>query len=295
MSIGQAFRSGTGSAFMHETLKGLGREGQYTEIMGKVHSAGFAVPIFLAVLAPFLIQFGYQAPFILSLIVDLIGLLAAISLVKPAVSQEQVDEINTKNFKQVVQEGYRLGYFRYAFFGALLIALIMGISLYRAPYQEFLNIPVIWFGVLFGLGRVGASVILYFNGRIKKHFKDAASFYRFEIILYSFIILGLALTVNPWVVGTFYIILNAFTWGLNGIHNGFVIEVISDSKFKATLLSVGGQMGTLFSGTSAVVAGFLVEETTYQITFFSIGIFLILTLVPQYLFIKKHVKETSEI
>lgn len=53
MSIGQAFRSGTFSAFMHETLRGLGKEDQYTEIMGKVRSAGFGVPIIFAVLAPF--------------------------------------------------------------------------------------------------------------------------------------------------------------------------------------------------------------------------------------------------
>ncbi|MCA9359042.1 MFS transporter [Candidatus Kaiserbacteria bacterium] len=290
MSIGQAFRSGTFSAFMHETLRGLGKEDQYTEIMGKVRSAGFGVPIAFAVLAPFLISISYQAPFILSLVLDFVGIVAAVTLVKPTVTPEHVDEVNTKNFKQVVQEGYKLGYFKYAVFNSVLIAVLMGISIYRAPYQEFLNIPVIWFGVLFGLGRLGVTIILYFSGRIKKSFKNITSFYRFQIILFTTIILGLVSTTNPWMVGFFFIIMNAFTWGLSGIHNGFVMEVIGSSKFKATLLSIEEQAKTLLAGLSALLIGFWVEETSYQIAFFLIGILLILVLAPQYIYIKRSLR-----
>lgn len=225
--------------------------------------------------------------------IDFVGIVAAITLVKPAVTPEHADEVNTKNFKQVVQEGYKLGYFKYAIFGSVLLAVLMGISVYRAPYQEFLNIPVIWFGVLFGLGRLGVTFILYFNGRIKKYFKDITFFYRFQIVLYATIILGLASTTNPWVVGTFFIIMNAFTWGLSGVHSGFVMEIIRGSKFKATLLSIEEQIKTMLAGLAALLIGFWVEETSYQIAFFSIGILLILVLVPQYIFIKRSLLKSS--
>jgi len=56
MSAGIAFHSGTGSAFMHETLRGLKREHEYTQVMGKLSAIGFGVPIILTVLVPFFVR-----------------------------------------------------------------------------------------------------------------------------------------------------------------------------------------------------------------------------------------------
>jgi len=53
LSISHSFLSGTGTAFMHETLRGLNREKEYSKVMGKVSAIGFAVPIPLMVLTPF--------------------------------------------------------------------------------------------------------------------------------------------------------------------------------------------------------------------------------------------------
>src|SRR3989344_3349293 len=61
MSMAHAFHSGTGSAFMHETLRGLKREKEYAKVMGKISSIGFAIPIVFMVLTPFLVSISFKA------------------------------------------------------------------------------------------------------------------------------------------------------------------------------------------------------------------------------------------
>lgn len=68
---------------MHETLRTLGREHEYTKVMGKISSLGFAIPIVLMVTVPFLVSISYKLPFIISVITDTIGLIAALALKVP--------------------------------------------------------------------------------------------------------------------------------------------------------------------------------------------------------------------
>jgi MFS family permease len=290
LSISWAFMSGTAIAFLHETLRGLGRDNEFTKISGKASSMGFAVPIALTVLAPFLIEINLKAPFVLSLLLDTIGLLVVISLAKPHVEQSHIDEVGITNFKDVIKAGYKLGFFKYAFFVAIVAAVLTVVSLYRGPYQLVLDIPIIWFGVLFGAGRALASIILFWSGHLKDQFKDASSFFAFEIFLYSSLLLILAATKEPWVVASAFIAINAFQWGFGQITLGYMIEVIKDSKFKATLLSAQSQIKTVAVATLSLAFGMQIEATSYQIAYIVILFVFIAVTVPLYIYIKSKSK-----
>ncbi|MCA9360829.1 MFS transporter [Candidatus Nomurabacteria bacterium] len=288
-SIGLAFLSGTGTAFLHETLRALGKENEFTKISGKASSIGFAVPIVLTVLIPFLIEFSFKAPFVISLILDIIGLIVTLSLIKPKVTQEHIDEIGITNFKAVIKEGYRLGFFKYALFVALISAIVLCASYYRAPYQLILGIPVIWFGVLFGIGRAFASLLLFWSDGIKKYFNTTVSFFAFEIFLYFTLFLMLGATKSPILVALVYIVINAFQWGLGQINLGFMVDVIKDSKFKATLLSTQSQINNISFALMAAVMGYYIDLTSYQLAYLGLAVFLLITSLPIYFYIiKKH-------
>lgn len=285
LSLGLAFLSGTLGAFMHETLRGLGREDGYTKLMGKMSSIGFAVPIIFIVLVPFLISIDFRAPFIAGTVFDIIGLVVATSLVAPRVPQESVDEIRATNFVQVLKEGYGLGYFKYAIFGGILSGIIFGFGGFRAPYQVLLDIPVVYYGVLFGLGRVIASTMLAFSGRIKKYF-TYSSLLRFKLIFFALLFLILALVDEPWVVVTIFIIGIGFHWGISQVTGGFSMEILANSKFKATLSSVKSQIGNLFGAVWGFGLGYIIEKTSYQEGFMYLLISTLITLGPMYLFIR---------
>ena len=289
LSFGQSFMSGTGAAFMHETLRGLGRENDYTRVMGKVSSIGFAVPIVLTVLIPFLIGISFKAPFIVALVSDIIGLIFATALVKPKVSQEQVDEIGVTNFKQVIQAGYKLGFFKYALFMSVIAGLLFSVGIFRAPYQLVLGVPVIYFGVLFGIGRALASLLLAYSGKIKDFFSDILSLYKFQIILYGGLITLMGLTENVLAILIIFIILNGFQWGFRQVNLGFMLEIINDSKFKATLLSTQQQINLIIQGVTSALLGIIITQTSYSFAFLCLGISLLVLSTPIYLFIKsKH-------
>ncbi|MCA9356577.1 MFS transporter [Candidatus Nomurabacteria bacterium] len=137
LSISQAFNSGTASAFLHETLRALNQEDNYTNVMGKARSIGFAVPIALMVLVPFFVSISYKAPFVLALVIDIIGFFAVASLVVPPVTQEHIDEVGVTNFKQVMLEGYRFNYLGIAIFTGIVSGVLFSTGIYRAVYQVF--------------------------------------------------------------------------------------------------------------------------------------------------------------
>ncbi|MCB9810337.1 MFS transporter [Candidatus Nomurabacteria bacterium] len=288
MCASWAFKSGTGSAFMHETLRALNIEHEYSRIMGKVSAIGFSVPIILTVLVPFLVSISYKVPFLIALIMDVIGLFVVFSLVVPPVTPEHVKEVGITNFKQVMKEAYRLNFFSVVLLSAFIGATATSFSMFRAPYQEFVGISVIWFGVLFGLGRGLASLMLAYSGRIK-NVLTLPSFYLWQIFLFGVLYL-IAWSIDSWlVVAVVFVLANAIQWGFSKIDEGYQLQIISGSKFKATLLSVYSQLKSLISGAISFVLGTLILHFSYQKSFLILGIFFIIVSFSMYWYIiKKH-------
>ncbi len=285
LSASQAFLSGTGSAFMHETLRGLGREKEYATIMGKVSSVGFAAPIVFMVLVPFLVGISYKIPFAISLVFDAIGLLVALTLTKPPVTPEETKEIGTKNFKQVLEEGYRLHFLSFALFSGIVSGILFSTGVFRGAYQVVLEVPVIWFGVFFGIGRALASLLLAFSGKIKARLSIYA-FMKLQLGLYTSLFLIVSFTDNVTIVVTVFILFNAFQWGLSKVDDSNLLDIIRDSRFKATLLSVKSQFNALAATFTGLALGYLIEITSYRTGYLGIAISFIVLLLPLYLFIR---------
>lgn len=285
LSISQAFSSGTGSAFMHETFRGLGREGDYTRVMGKISAIGFAVPIFLTVLIPFFVSISYQIPFLVSLVFDLIGLCVTFALVRPPVTPEETAEIGITNFRQVMQESWRLSFFRYAIFTGALMGTVLAVSIFRAPYQVLLGVPVIWFGLLFGSGRVVVTLMHMYSGAIKTWTRSIQNLYLLQLSVFLVMFFILWVSSNVWVIVTVFILLNGLQLGMLRVQEGYFFDVIGKSRFKATLLSVVSQVQLGVSGVVAFGLGYVIEKTSYQTGFLSVIIGVILFFVPLYLYI----------
>ncbi len=171
LSIGVAFHSGTGSAFLHETLSGLKRAKDYARVSGKLSSIGFAVPIVLSTTIPFLVSIDYSLPFLIALVLDTAGVIVAMSLVTPKASQHEIEEIRKTNFWQVMKSGREMKVFSFLIFSGVLAAFLMSAGRFRAPYQVFLEVPVIWYGVFHGTGRILRLFCSRILGRFESGFR----------------------------------------------------------------------------------------------------------------------------
>ncbi|MDD9868123.1 MAG: MFS transporter [Candidatus Campbellbacteria bacterium] len=288
MSIGYAFFGGTGNAFMYETLQALKRENEYAKIMGKISSIGLMVPIIFIVLTPFLVSISFKAPFVVALVFNVIGIIAAALLVSPSVPQEKIKEIQVTKFKQVVKEGCRLNFFVFALFSGIIAGVVFGIEGFRAPYQVFLEVPVIWYGVLFGLGRMFASLLTAYSGKIRERV-SLFGFYRFQLIFYTLLILTLGFISSWQVAVATFIVIDAVRWGLNRVDNSYLIDIIKTSKFKSTLLSIQAQIIQIIAAIASFGIGFTIERLSYQYGFIYLGLIFIVILLPLYLYIvSKH-------
>lgn len=283
MSIGFAFASGVGSAFMHETMRALGRESEYNTVMGKVSSVGFFVPAVLAAIVPFSVSISYKIPFLFALVLDLVGIIVTFSLVRPPVS-EPAAEVGASSFLEVMRQGLALNFFHTAIFFAAIHAFLAAADGFRGPYQLLLGVSVVWFGIFFGAGRVLASILLAYSGRIHAWLGDIRSYERIQIIVYGGLLLILGFVSTPWVVVAVFIIDNGLKWGLSQVNTGFLLDIIRESRFKATLLSASSQLNNLFSMVTAVAFGIGIERLGYQPSYLALATAFFVIMIPLHLY-----------
>lgn len=275
-----AFTRGVGSAFMHETLRGLDKDSEYTHIMGRVSSIGFAVPAVIAILVPLTVIYGERMPFVIALCLDSIALIVSLCLVHPHVKEEHVDVFEKLTLNKMWKEGIKLDFFRLMLISPIITGAMIGFTHYRAAYQSLLEIPVEYYGIFFGIGRLLAATISAYNGKLKTYF-TLKSFYLFQILTFSGLFAILAMTSNPAIVVTTFIVMNVLLWGLNQIPNGFMLEIIGKSRYKATLLSVRSQVDYVATFVTGLAFGVMLEDYGYQDVFayFTVGFFTLLIFI----------------
>lgn len=288
MSIGFAFLSGVGSAFMHETMRALDREEEYRAVIGKASSIGFFIPAVLATIIPFTVEISYKIPFLIGLVLDLAGLVVALSLVRPLVSPERAAKIGGTSYLTIVRQGLALRFFRIVTFSGLVIALIHSVEGFRGPYQLLLGVPVIWFGLFFGMGRVLASILLASTDKIHTLLGDVYSYQRAQIVVYGTLLLTVGLVTHPWVVVVVFILDNGLRWGMSQVDLAYQLDIIRDHPFKATLLSTSNQLQNIFTMGSVAAVGIAIEYLGYQHSFLMIAVAYLLILVPLHLWIYRN-------
>ena len=261
-----SFHSGTGTAFMHETLRGLGREKEYSKVMGRVSSIGFAIPIALIVLIPFLVSISFRVPFAVVALLDILGLVSAIFLVVPERTKEEIKEIGVHNFWAVVRECYRFGFFKYAVFLSLVMGLILSVSGYKDVYQAFLGVPIIYYGIFWATSRVLVSLLLLINDKVKTYL----SFHQFlglKLLFSLAILFGLGLFPIPFVIVPLLIFASAFNWSFKETKNHYLLDIIERSNFKATILSIESLLSSIVAAVFGFILGYIITQGSYPSAF----------------------------
>jgi len=284
-SAAVAFASGTNSAFLHETLQSLGRDGEYARIVGKMRSIGFAVPILFILAVSALAEINYQYALGVALIIDVIGLIAILLLTEP-VRKVPIDEVDLINFPKALRLYMSLPWIRYVMFGAVGFSVLFTVTVtFKQPYQEHLGISLTALGVLWALSRVFISAVLPFNGKIY----EWLTFKQFTIyrnLLFAISFFGVAFFDNKWIVASFFIFGNIFTWGLSPVHSQYLLDYIPNSNLKATMLSINQFIVGIFKAVLSVLVGYSVFYTDYKTTFWIAGAICFLVAILPIIYIK---------
>lgn len=291
LSLGQAFTSGTGIALMHETLTALERDHEYTKIMGRIRGIAFAIPALLTMILPFLVSIHIKLPFAIALLIDFIGLAISFSYTTPPVHVD-IKEVGSKKFKQVIAEAKKLGVFRYLMFMGIVGGALSATLSFSDAYQSFLSVPIIYYGLFWGLGQGVVALLLILN----HHLSDLFTFHQFlllRIVSTVLVLIMLALFAVPWVVVVTFIFVVILHRGLGEVQTHYLLNMIKSSKYKATLLSFRALFGIIVTGTSALCIGTMIKQFGYQIAFGSYAFVVLLVLGSWLYWIHKESKRSS--
>ena len=104
-------------------------------------------------------------------------------------------------------------------------------------------------------------------------------------MIFTLLILVLGIISTWWVAVLAFMVINAFQWGLSKIDEGYQLDIIRSSKFKATLLSTGSQIDQAVGAVSSFGIGFVINRVSYQYGFLYSGIVFLAILFPLFLYI----------
>lgn len=263
-SIANACSSGTVNAFMMNTLEELKLGKKYSKIMGKANGYALMFSLTFSAFVPFLTGISFTAPFILALIIDIIGLIITISLKDIKLEDKMVKKNEKVKFSEVIKQAQSLNYLPIAIATGFIFGSINGLQIFRGPYQGFSGVDVTLFGVCFATGRLMASIMMLYSGKIKKLFKDIYSFEKFQVIFFTIALLFLALSNDKNIIIVTFIVINAMMWGVSQVRNHFYLELLESSNFKATLLSLRDQYTQLATAVISISLGYLINLYSYK-------------------------------
>jgi hypothetical protein len=81
---------------------------------------------------------------------------------------------------------------------------------------------------------------------------------------------------------------NGLQYGLGQIDTGYLLDIIRDSRFKATLLSTSNQIESLLSMVVVVSMGYAIEVFGYQHSFAVLAGLFFLVVAPLHLWIYRN-------
>lgn len=165
-ALSNSFVSGADSAFLYDSLRAMGEEGEYTKVAGRSLAWGQGSAAAASLLgAPLAVVVDLSLPILASALFGFFAFLVALTLREPP----RFEEGQAAGYWSTMRSGVRLAFdhppLRYALiYGAVaFVFLTMVVNLFFQPYARGLEVPVAWLGVLYVVlvrvpGLVGASV-----------------------------------------------------------------------------------------------------------------------------------------
>ena len=284
VALGFAFTSGTGSAFLHNTLIGLKRESEYAEIAGKIKANVSLISAGMILLLPFLTKISLVMPIKIYLVFDVIGILIAFSLYSPKITYDVEDTKGEKILSQL-KRFKGTGFYVFSLFVGLIGGFIMALSPFKEPFVKSLGFPILFIGSIMALSRVIWFLVGH-NLKILKKIKIHKLLF-FEIFFLSGLIILSSQLNNPYLIGLIIAIGGGYHRGRTPLIEEYYLQTfLINKRYKATMLSIKQQIGRLFESGLIVIVGF-VMVISIRLGFLVFGIGMLIGLLGIYPFLKK--------
>ena len=238
MGISSSFSSGTGEAFLYDTLLNLKEKNRFKKILGKIIFFGNLAIIMSMALGGFLFTINNKLPYLLTAIITSLNIFIVLFFKEPerAKINKNLLEHTFASFK-IFRKNKKL--LMLSLFSIITVSAIVISFFLIQQYYEFIGIPV----ALIGLVLVGSKIIESLSSRYAYVIERKLKFKTSIVLIALLIVLGYGLM-------SFYSFYWAFIFAyLLNIALGFSGPVFSDyinrhisSDKRSTVLSIKNQL-----------------------------------------------------
>jgi MFS family permease len=265
------FISGADSAFIYDTLKALKKEDTYKKVWGHTvfcSSVGISIA---SIIGGLLGGMNLRYPFFAMLPFYILLIPLSLSLYEP----KRVQEVSTQNPISDLMKSIHMSVFKNKKIRSLLLysavivsALDISYWLYQ-PYFTLSKLDVVYFGVVFAAFNLIHAVSAKYS-----HFIEQKLGQRFSLILLfiltslCYILMGNIIFVLSFVIAFVF----QFVSGFSSVVISDYVHKETDSKIRATVISVQSFIDRIFYVLVAPLVGWLVDIYTLPQAMIIIGI-----------------------
>lgn len=266
--ITASLRSGTDTAIMYDTLKGLGKESEYKKINGKLKwfgSWGGAIGgIVGGLLAQYHLSFAWWA-WVTALALTLI---VKLTLSEPPKHEEQKSVSYLAHVGQSVKTAFR-GDASYFIFYYVFVWLFfwLGYSLWQ-PYLKLIGLPVVYFGFFYA----GVSLVSGFSSKLSHKIEKKIGMH------ISLLLIPIVLALSFILEAKFVVLFSFLFVGIQALSSGFFSPVLEDyvnkripSHSRATILSVQNMLSKLVFAIVSPLVGHAADLYSLTTAFWFMG------------------------
>lgn len=254
--LSRSFYSGNNDALLYDTLRESNSEKEYHDFLGKTSSTfqmGLAIS---AALGSIVAQFSFPAAIWLTFIPKVICIFIAFLIVEPKIFKKTESNIffhlkeSIKHFKN--NKKLRL----------LSIAKIYSWSLTESGFQfrsAFVNTlwPVWAIGISSMLSYIGASVSLYFSGKVIRKYGELKTI--ITGFVYGKIISVIAL-IYPTVASPAIMTINSIFYGTDNVSKESLLQKEFTHEQRATMGSLNSFASSIAFGVVSILVGLFADK-----------------------------------
>lgn len=286
--IAASFTSGTDTAILYDTLRGIGKENEFKKINGKLKWYGAWGGAIGGIIGAFLAKYNLAYAWWAWVGVLVVMFFIQITLVEPPKDFIKKEEPYLKN----IGRSMKIAFKGEASFFILYAAIIwfffwLGWSLWQ-PYLKLTNLPVVYFGFFYA----GISLISGFVSK-QAHLIEKKIGMRLSLLIAP-ILLALAFILESKIIFVFSFLIIV----IQAIASGYFIPVLEDyvnvnipSETRATVLSVKNMISQLIFMVFSPLVGYFSNLYSLQTALLLIGCILFVTSIIFFFYFKIAAKD----
>ncbi len=282
IGIGASFLSGALEALTFDTLLTLGEEGRYRRMAGNMNFLEFGTEAMSGLIGGLLAVISLTLPLWVAPIPMAIAFSIALTLREPVrhglhelQSWKAIWDVTTHTL--VTHRGLR----NIIVLHASISMLTLSYFWFFQPYQQLVGIPVGLFGLTHAVSVMAGAFASKYVTLLEKRVDDRLILMGISTtVVVCYLLMGMTPTI--WLVGAFFV--SRFAWGALGPLTADMVNRMTTSNVRATVLSLRSFVTRIIFCTSAPFIGLLADRQS--ITFALVATGMVGGLIMIFLFMR---------